>query len=674
MWDSRAVVKVEVMQFNRSGARVDSTVTELTNDQRNKRSVELTLNRSCVNYKLRLIVDGSKSPIGKGMKDVYVKLRRGYDYWELARNVNNGATTLNAIQLADIGVRFNGTSEDDLLGTKQMYSGVYNGNGYAIELTATANTSPIAPIMQAGNGAVISGLHVTGDFRVGKERSGCFIGQVKKGAAFIENCGSSARLTYIQDATNNGGFVGLAGDSTYLHISNSLFAGTLTNDSNPNSATFTGGFVGMRTGGNHTMMSNCYFNPEDYLGWTMACSTFCGGTADAFTRVVLQDCLYKVDMYGITQGKKSDTAPQNACWQNGAPTVEKKEFSTPVSGSSTEVTIPADKFYYENIGYVLKESLKAEPLQNSVLLTWNATENAAVDNFIVYRRKVSDAPGSWSAIAQQVTENRYEDKDASPVFDYYYKVASSTDCEGKHVMMTDSVLGHCIQTGSVSGYVRFTDGTGIPNVTVDIIPEGSGGGSSFKTVTDECGFFEQKGIPFWKATDGKVDTYTYKIAPNVQGQKDLSQPLSFKTDASGNTVSGVVFTITESVKVSGHVLYNGTSIPVQGVSFLVDGYEVNGANGKVTTDFDGKYSIRMLKGTHTIQAFKDGHLFYQNGYYHEKETDPESKTSYDWQTDKADIYFYDNTRVKLIGRVAGGKVQGATLLTTRCRRTTWGPS
>lgn len=66
----------------------------------------------------------------------------------------------------------------------------------------------------------------------------------------------------------------------------------------------------------------------------------------------------------------------------------------------------------------------------------------------------------------------------------------------------------------------------------------------------------------------------------------------------------------------------------------------------------------MLPGRHTIQAVKDGHWFYDKGYYYADERnkkDPE----YDFQTDKAGIYFYDDTRVKLIGRVAGGNVQAA---------------
>ena len=115
---------------------------------------------------------------------------------------------------------------------------------------------------------------------------------------------------------------------------------------------------------------------------------------------------------------------------------------------------------------------------------------------------------------------------------------------------------------------------------------------------------------------------------------------------------------TELSLFAGYVQYNGTSIPVQGVTFLVDGVEVHSSTGPVESDHEGKFSFRMLPGRHTIQAVKDGHWFYDKGYYYADERnkkDPE----YDFQTDKAGIYFYDDTRVKLIGRVAGGNVQAA---------------
>ena len=151
---------------------------------------------------------------------------------------------------------------------------------------------------------------------------------------------------------------------------------------------------------------------------------------------------------------------------------------------------------------------------------------------------------------------------------------------------------------------------------------------------------------------------TYTVAPNLNEFSDV-QPVTFKTTPGGNLVKDVTFVVEQSIKISGYVQYKDTSIPVQGVSFLVDGHEMHTAAGKVVTDFEGKFSFRVLEGIgHSIQAVKDGHTFYRGGFYHENDDDPDTKTVYDFTADPPALYFYDDTRVKLIGRVAGGKDQG----------------
>ena len=75
-------------------------------------------------------------------------------------------------------------------------------------------------------------------------------------------------------------------------------------------------------------------------------------------------------------------------------------------------------------------------------------------------------------------------------------------CEGTHYESTLWVPGHCVQTGRVSGYVRFPDGTGIPGVTVIISsPE-----LTEEVVTDESGYFEKDGLPYWNGGVSSTST------------------------------------------------------------------------------------------------------------------------------------------------------------------------
>ena len=330
--------------------------------------------------------------------------------------------------------------------------------------------------------------------------------------------------------------------------------------------------------------------------------------------------------------------------------VNAKESPLPIVGYDfTNVETPVDAFFYENNGHINKSSLSAATHQSSVVLTWT-TDGGAIDYFIVKRRDQAKAKDAWETVATQITDTQYEDKTTAPRHKYDYCVLAANNCEGMDYQSTDTIPGQCSEKGTIAGFVRFPDGSGIPGITVNI---SSTDGSIQETAeTDESGYFRKEGLPYW----GESFSGAYRLAPNLKGYSDQKM-ISFGTKPGTNLINNVVFYVENSVRFAGFVLYNGTSIPVQDVSFLVDGREVRTASGKVTTDFEGKFSFRMLPGKHTIQAAKDGHTFYQEGFYYEGNNTSEKE--HDFTIDKAGVYFYDDTRVKLIGRVAGGKDQEA---------------
>ncbi len=319
------------------------------------------------------------------------------------------------------------------------------------------------------------------------------------------------------------------------------------------------------------------------------------------------------------------------------------------SVGTIDVQTPEGSFYYENNGKIIENSLSAQELKSSVLLEW-MTDGGAIDYFVIRRRDQAKPEDAWETIAPQITDTQYEDKTTSPRHQYDYCVLAANDCEGVSYQSTDTIPGRCQPTGTVEGYVRFADGTGIADITVNI---SSGDGSIQVTAkTDESGYFHRDSLPYW----GNNYSGAYRLAPNLNGYSD-QRLITFGTEPGSNVINNVVFYVESNVRFAGNVLYNGTSIPVPGVSFFVDGREVHTAAGKVTSDFEGKFSFRMLPGDHVIQAYKDGHVFYQKGYYFEG--NDTTKLSHNFTIDKSGVFFYDDTRVKLIGRVAGGRDQGA---------------
>ena len=308
-----------------------------------------------------------------------------------------------------------------------------------------------------------------------------------------------------------------------------------------------------------------------------------------------------------------------------------------------------ETFYYESLGHIDQNSLVIQAQQSSVVLTWSNIDDEPVDYYEVWRSDVKD-PDNFQRIATQLTEMQYEDKTTSPVHQYLYFVRGVCSCEGDHYDDTKTLPGKCQQTGTVSGHFSFADGTGIPNVKVFTTVKDKG---EVGMMTDENGYFIIKDLPY---ENGTATSYDISVRQNGY---DGTQTITFGTNPGENVINNVELVMTQSVKIAGYVQYNGTSIPVQGISFTVDGYEVHNATGKVTTDHEGKFAFRVMEGSHAIRAIKDGHTFLRNGYYHEKDTDADNDTMYYYNVDKAGIMFYDDTRVKLIGRVAGGKDQAA---------------
>jgi len=661
VWDERAKVKAEVKMFNSNEQLIDSVMTTLTDAQFRAREAELTLNRSCTAYQIRLIVDGSKSPIGRGEGDIFVTIGSDDDLKEFITRVNQGETGLNAILTADVShswtVQFKVDPSPSMIGfhSDEFYTGNFNGNGHTLNFTFTNTTSSlgglevIAPFRYTGNGAVITNLTITGKITSNLKFISGIAGSVAKGTVFIENCRSSITLKnsiYYSDATSSG-VVALVDNKDNTSQNKSLFISNCLYDGRIECGNAGGmaGFVGFRRQTAFAILSNSYFNPSytDFKYMYPTPATFMRSEGNLYG--IIQDCLYS-ETYGTVQGKESDSAPDNWCWKDGKPCMEQESFSTPVSGHVSQVTLPQDNFYYENLGHINKDSLTATTLQSSVLLTWQNVDERSVDYYEVWRRdlQLNDSV----RLATQITDMQYEDKSTSPVHTYEYFVRGVNSCEGISYDDTKWVKGNCVQTGRVSGYVRFPDGTGIPNVPVYI----SSDEMTVEVKTDESGYFMKDSLPYW---NGGGES-SYSVLPKVSGY-DGVRSVTFGTTPGSNTVGGVEFLIEKSVKFSGYVMYTGTSIPVQGVSFLVDGREIRNASGKVTSDHEGKFSFRMLPDMkHSIQAVKDGHTFYQHGYYHpDYDT---TKTKYDFTIDVANIYFYDDTRVTLIGRVAGGKDQG----------------
>ncbi|UAM98358.1 T9SS type A sorting domain-containing protein [Polaribacter litorisediminis] len=93
-------------------------------------------------------------------------------------------------------------------------------------------------------------------------------------------------------------------------------------------------------------------------------------------------------------------------------------------------------------------------------------------------------------------------------------------------------------------------------------------------------------------------------------------------------------------------------IGLEKASVYIDGnIVINADNQPVETDADGNFSITVPIGKHKIEVRKDGHTFAHTGFF------PASNTFEFFESQISPRWFIDTTRISLIGRVVGGKLE-----------------
>ena len=313
--------------------------------------------------------------------------------------------------------------------------------------------------------------------------------------------------------------------------------------------------------------------------------------------------------------------------------------------TATIVTHTADdfkEFYHRNTGRIDK-TLLTQTRQSSVLLTWN-TDGNPIDYFRVLRRVKDQGENAWKEVATDLSDMSYEDTTVSPLATYEYKVQGVNDCEGRDSTETEVKVGECKHTGRVDGYVRFNDGTSAAGIEVEIAHDGT----KVSVFTDDSGHFVADELSYF----GNPEV-TYEVsAVSREGVEFSPKRASVTFDAHSNDETLREISILNGKRFSGFVMYDGTSIPVKGANFMVNGQKVYNTKGKLLeTEYDGSFSFRVLPGNDTIQVVMDGHTFTNGGYY-------KGPGGHTFTDDVANTYFYDDTKVKLTGRVVGGDEQG----------------
>lgn len=312
--------------------------------------------------------------------------------------------------------------------------------------------------------------------------------------------------------------------------------------------------------------------------------------------------------------------------------------------------------YFENNGSA--QNLKAENRHTYIHLAWEPGEYEG-DYYRIYRKLHGEDETEYVLIRDKVTTYFYDDKTVNPCDDYDYVVEAVTTCDTIHTTRTPEVSQSIDKTGTVNGYVRMPDGTGISGVRVTATPIGDIPGATAQTVTtDSIGYYSISGLVYQSAK-GMAGSYSIAVE-STDGAKYIAPIDQAMFNKTTNLVSGVIFTLSQSFKFSGVVYYEGSSIPVAGASFKVDGNLVYNSNGKLlTTDNTGEFVINVAPGSHAIQVVKENHHFTDDGLLIDLDAADGNTKRHNFQNDLNGYYFWDETKIQVKGRIAGGVVEGS---------------
>ena len=289
-------------------------------------------------------------------------------------------------------------------------------------------------------------------------------------------------------------------------------------------------------------------------------------------------------------------------------------------------------------------------MKRGIMLKWEPT-TAAVDSYILTRRRSDQS--KIDTVYTGVDNSFFDTIGVLPGVDYEYTVKAVYDCNGRHSEHEASATGVRSPYGEIRGQILMPDNSGMAGVTVALRARNF---SEF-CVTGADGSFAFDSVYYQYCEDCYGSDYT--IVPSSQ-----YGTFSFNnTDAGSAAIRlskenciayDINFVNTATTRLTGRALYKGSTVPVAGAMFLLNGDTIRRGGAPLTTGIDGNFELTLTKGQpYKLQIIKKGHTFEGDGILHVTQgTDTFALTQ-----PLDGVRFYDQTKVRLVGRVAGGNDQ-----------------
>ena len=284
--------------------------------------------------------------------------------------------------------------------------------------------------------------------------------------------------------------------------------------------------------------------------------------------------------------------------------------------------------------------------KRGVNLNW-IPSSTAVDEYVLTRiAKNSDLAADTLF---RGLENSFFDETAVPDVRYEYVITALFNCNGKASSNSATAEGWRSPYGEISGTILMPDNSGLAGVKVDLENEEGTTLRSVITGADGSFLFDSLTYDIAGATQYVIiPTHTYA---HFSYNNTSAQSAAVTLSADHAVSSGINFANTSTVRLTGRALYKLSTIPVAGAMFTLNGDTVLRNGVPLMTGTDGNFELTVCNSQpYVLRIFKPGHVFEGDGILHVEE----GKDTFAITKPLDGVRFYDQTKVRLVGRVAGG--------------------
>lgn len=282
-------------------------------------------------------------------------------------------------------------------------------------------------------------------------------------------------------------------------------------------------------------------------------------------------------------------------------------------------------------------------LQDRIHLDWSLDPKA----FSEIKLQRYEKNETWKDLEIPTGLFYYDDYEVEAGTEYQYRLTGIYECRNQVQVLDVEATGQRRAAGKIAGFVTFQDGTGLADVTVELLQNGE---VKETQKTDASGAYLFGDVLY-------SDTpYIVRISSTITGFDKVQIPVYVNKDQPNNYDKN--FISDGAFDVDGYVYFEKTTVPIYGATFKVDGQTIVDRSGNpVISDNDGHFSFKVVKGAKRLEVQKEGHTFMYGGVYSDNNGNPIEITE-----KKTNIFFWDQTKVRTIGRVVGGIAQGEKTL------------